>query len=1005
MGPSCNCCWCWKRKPTERAPPNPSVSPCTSPSQDLVTTSINPSTDSPNQIVISSTQTSSTTPHPPSSSKKPTESAPPNPPVNPCTSSSQDLVTTSINPSTHSPNQLQMVISSTQPSSTAPHPPPSSKKPPRTLEEVISNFQEIDIKSQGDGFIKAIEDNLKTAQKRTTDTPSTSSSHTDKPSNWASIIQSGGTFLKFVNDHTEKIKIDTKDSSFQLGEATKIVGNILEQIGQLHWAVAGLSMVGYLVSKCAKVSQNRIECVELLQQMIKLVSHITKLNIFIKEEKVKFEEAFQYIIEGSLCCASQQQSGKFFSFLKSSVNSEKLSGIRTKISELYMDLNLTATTKVLDETLQQKTVTKQILRQKTVRKEILPQVFPEGTVGIEGQVKAVNELLDMENMEDCSSFAVVIWGLGGIGKTTLAKAVVSTVDRNRYNYARIELDLDSGKNNYKEMQQQILKDAFPSYEEGRKIDLRNDEDGREHLTQAYKSGAEKPVFLYIDNALHIKDLEKILPENLRGLPQNSRILVTTRILIVTDVLQERGLQRKDYPVKTLSHHHALTILCNDPAIRHDYKDDLERIVKLCSGIPLVLKIVGAHLRKQEYKADRCTQILEALHTGQKIKEKDLSNCLFDFVYSKLEESTQEAFLDICCFFHQNWLRQVEYIVGAEEVAFLVDAALITTVMKWGEEYLSVHDIIRSIGCTMSKSSRITDDDSWFEAEKDEAKMKGIKGIWLNNEDCMLEKRHLRSMKDTLRILRWKGSIDVHATDAVALPELRFLYTTSNNICGLNVETLEKLRFLGVFNLSIKEGDHLKARAEIEAQHLSKIVPNSSLEELILYFKGGETEEFMPSSGGESCDEEIDSSNKEQESFNEKHNKTINAFNKFLQGLNRLKHLWLMNCGFLCEFPEQVCRLPQLATLRIEGCDELEYLPESFGQLTTLRRLELRGCRSLKELPFTFSNLKSLEYLRLLNCDNLESDICQRDDNIKIVKKSEHNCDNCHEDKKIEVIIF
>ncbi|GLJ30209.1 hypothetical protein SUGI_0597660 [Cryptomeria japonica] len=766
MGPSCNCCWCWKRKPTERAPPNPSV--------------------------------------------------------NPCTSSSQDLLTTSRNPSADSPNQLQIVISSTQPSSTAPQPPSTSKKPLPTLQEVISSFQKIDIESQGDDFIKAFEDFLRTAQKPTTDTPSTSSPDTDKLSNWASIIQNGGDFLKFVNDHTEKIKIDSKDSSFQLGEATKIVGDILEQIGQVHWAVAGLSMVGYLVSKCVKVSENRNECVELLQQMIKLVSHITKLKIHIKEEKGKFEEAFQYILEGSLSCASQLQSGKFFSFLKSSVNSEKLSGIRTKISELYMDLNLTATTKVLDETLQQKTVTKEILRQKTVRKEILPQVFPEGTVGIEGQVKAVNELLDMENMEDCSSIAVVIWGLGGIGKTTLAKAVVSTVDRNRYNYARIELDLDSGKNNYKEMQQQILKDAFPSYEEGSKIDLRDDEDGREHLTQAFKSGAEKPVFLYIDNALHIEHLEKILPENLRGLPQNSRILVTTRILKETDVLQERGLQRKDYPVKTLSHDHALTILCNDTAIRDGMEDDLERIVKLCNGIPLVLKIVGAHLRKQEYKADRCTQILEALHTGQKIKEKDLSNCLFDFVYSKLEESTQEAFLDICCFFRDDWPRRwVEYIVGAEEVAFLVDAALITTVMDeyMVEEKLSIHDIIRSIGCTMSKSSRITDDDSWFEAEKDEAKMKGIKGIWVENKDCRLEKRHLRSMKDTLRILMWKGSIDVHATDAVALPELRCI-TANSDICGLNVETLKKLRFLGLFELSIKEGDHLKASPQYNNIHFS-----------------------------------------------------------------------------------------------------------------------------------------------------------------------------------------
>ncbi|GLJ30211.1 hypothetical protein SUGI_0597730 [Cryptomeria japonica] len=81
-------------------------------------------------------------------------------------------------------------------------------------------------------------------------------------------------------------------------------------------------------------------------------------------------------MEGSISCASQLHSGKVFSFLKTTVNSKKLSGIRTKIIGLYMDLNLTATTKVLDQTSQLKTATKEILRQTTIRKEILPQVFP-----------------------------------------------------------------------------------------------------------------------------------------------------------------------------------------------------------------------------------------------------------------------------------------------------------------------------------------------------------------------------------------------------------------------------------------------------------------------------------------------------------------------------------------------------------------------------------------------------------------------------------------------------
>ncbi|GLJ30212.1 hypothetical protein SUGI_0597740 [Cryptomeria japonica] len=217
--------------------------------------------------------------------RKPTETPPADLPVNPTTPLPQDRQTSSINPSTVALNPPQTEIVPPPPSSTTPLPPSASKKPPPTLQEVISNFENINIESQADGFIKAVEDVLKTARTHTQDTPSTSSSHTDKLSNWDSIIQSGGKFLKFVNDHTENVKIDTKDSFFQSGEATEIVGNILEQFGHVHWAVAGLSMAGYLVKKCAKVSDNRNECLEVLQEMITLVSHITKLRKHIIEEK------------------------------------------------------------------------------------------------------------------------------------------------------------------------------------------------------------------------------------------------------------------------------------------------------------------------------------------------------------------------------------------------------------------------------------------------------------------------------------------------------------------------------------------------------------------------------------------------------------------------------------------------------------------------------------------------------------------------------------------------
>ncbi|GLJ23945.1 hypothetical protein SUGI_0455180 [Cryptomeria japonica] len=847
---------------------------------------------------------------------------------------------------------------------------PSSSSP--TQAEVLKSFEEADI-DKADDFINAIQEQLEvaTAHKNAQDVPSTSSSNTDKLSNWASFTQSGATFLKFASDHTEKIH--TKGNFSQSGEVTKIVGDILQQIGHLHWAVAVLSIAGYLVSKCQEVSENRAEYVDFLKEMLKLASHIKRLNNLSLENgnKEVLKNSFQYIVEGSIFCASQLDSGIYFSFLKSSINSGTLSGIRSKIDSIYQNLQLIAGIETLE---QQPTVL-----------PLSQTVYPKNAVGLEEQVEAINTLLNMNKNEDCLTSAVVIWGLGGIGKTILAQAVVSTVNRESYNYARIELDQVSDKNNYKIMQQQILKDAFPSYNGGKEVILRDDSDGRDKLTEAFQSERNKPVFLFIDNALHKKDLEKILPEDLRSLPQRSRILVTTRILTVTNLLQERGLQRKDYPVKTLSDNHAAEVLCSDPAIRDGIKDDIEKMLKLCNGIPLVLKMVGAHLRKQKYKVDRCTQMLGALQSGGKIKENDLSNRMFDFVYEKLDESTK----DICCFFDKGFSRRIaEYIVGAEEIAFLQEAALITTVIgnppflgrleksvdpeenplivealekieferRYREEVelLSVHDIIRSIGRSLSKPSRITDLKSWSEAEKDESKLKGIKGIWLKNEDCVLEKRHINLMEDTLRILVWTGcSINVSGTDAVRFPELRYM-RIGGDICWVNVEALDKLAVLECLKLPInKQRGPLKLPNNLRCITVQKqpavkedFVPNSSLEELDITFE-------FEKDGGVTDNSE-------------------NAFYSRLHGLNKLKTLRVERCYSLCELnPQDFCGLSQLNQLFITTCFNLERLPEPLGQLKSLTNLNLSWCTSLKEWPESFGQLKNLTNLNLSGCQSLK----------------------------------
>ncbi|XP_057820953.2 uncharacterized protein LOC131033692 [Cryptomeria japonica] len=145
----------------------------------------------------------------------------------------------------------------------------NSQQPPPNLEEVLRSFKDLDITSQADAFIHAIEQYLEgaTVQKNAPDTPTASPSNTDKLTNWDSFLQSGSEFLKFVSDHTEKndkhvgilsqlfssthyvFAVSLQGDSFLSGEATKIAGKVLQKIGHLHWAVVGLSIVAYLCWK------------------------------------------------------------------------------------------------------------------------------------------------------------------------------------------------------------------------------------------------------------------------------------------------------------------------------------------------------------------------------------------------------------------------------------------------------------------------------------------------------------------------------------------------------------------------------------------------------------------------------------------------------------------------------------------------------------------------------------------------------------------------------------
>ncbi|WVZ50136.1 hypothetical protein U9M48_001422 [Paspalum notatum var. saurae] len=84
-------------------------------------------------------------------------------------------------------------------------------------------------------------------------------------------------------------------------------------------------------------------------------------------------------------------------------------------------------------------------------------------------------------------------------------------------------------------------------------------------------------------------------------------------------------------------------------------------------------------------------------------------------------------------------------------------------------------------------------------------------------------------------------------------------------------------------------------------------------------------------------------------------------------LANLQHLELSNCSSLPELPESLCGITQLQHLNLSSCDCLQQLPESFGSLVELQYLNMSKCCLIKELPESMMKLQKLLHLDLSMC--------------------------------------
>ncbi|KAK9726929.1 hypothetical protein RND81_05G246600 [Saponaria officinalis] len=212
--------------------------------------------------------------------------------------------------------------------------------------------------------------------------------------------------------------------------------------------------------------------------------------------------------------------------------------------------------------------------------------------GLESRDKLLQDILTV--LSDDRVNIVGVYGMGGAGKTTLAKELANKSALNLFN-KRIVVEVSEAPN-IKAIQDQIA--------EGINLKSLNDVHSVSHRAQriynALTSEKKQKILIVLDNLWKKLDLDKV------GIPRERtkdfccKLLITTREKQVCDVM---GVENANmFAVGLLNNKEALSLFENQIGEKVDsegYKHVLERLLRKCGGLPLAIVATASNLRGKD----------------------------------------------------------------------------------------------------------------------------------------------------------------------------------------------------------------------------------------------------------------------------------------------------------------------------------------------------------------------------------------------------------------------
>ncbi|PWA97629.1 toll/interleukin-1 receptor (TIR) domain-containing protein [Artemisia annua] len=587
----------------------------------------------------------------------------------------------------------------------------------------------------------------------------------------------------------------------------------------------------------------------------------------------------------------------------------------------------------------------EIIKEISTRLDLHTQCRIPHLIGMESFIDTISSWLKGGSSD--STEILTIWGMGGIGKTSLAKSIYwlhqHEFERSSF-VENIETKCGPQSSTLLDLQNQLLRDMLnKSIFEEQNVDV--------CTSKIQKALLNKQVFVVLDGVDNHEQVDVLV--GTKGFHPGSRIIVTTKDASLTE---KCALFRTEFPpnhtnlaLEGLSGTDSLRLLCwhafGGYAPKEGYEDEAIRASKYCEGHPLALKVLGSSLINEDVATWSHTfRMLETTEFHTRVHK--VLRVIFDSLPS---ENCKELFKHIACFFVGENREVTEEILegcGIDTsygIQKLIDRCLLTIGVQ---NQLRMHQLLQDLGRELVrqesphkpwKRSRVWNHEESLSILQEDKGTTKIQGLVLDMK--MLEKGRMRGSSSVIDHIF--QSHDLIMNFGARLPVDRFPEFSSSRFKNIELRTdaLNKMEKLNLLQLN-----HVKLNGSYK--NFPKGLRGLSMH--------GFQSKYIPS------------------------DLPMEKLVALDMSYSDLKHLWRKpsHLGSLKYLNLSYCKLvtvggfkglPALKTLTLKGCESLTRVCDTIGGCGSLALLDMRYCHKLKNLPVSISKLKNLRVLSMDGC--------------------------------------